>query len=381
MKQEADLKKATELLLEQYWIVQEDHPREFEIIKTFEQQLKAWFREKMGYELVIHRKMFARLEKIPAQANEYMVLDTEAFKTALDYTVLFSLLAFIETRYEEAFIISEFLNELRLNLGNENRQFLEKHRNRQSIIRVFKYAVKMGILEKRDGVIEEFEKEVLFKVPSIARFFIRQFPCEVQEGLQNPELWTGLTEVDRSQRLYRHLLLEPAIIFSEIETQDVQYLIHNFPVMAQDVYDHTPFRLEQYIEGVVAVRSDPEGSSMRDFPSDSSLSDVALQIAECLKLSYLDHELFVDRTGWVDMSSLDWHKLILDLKDKYGVYWKKDFSENLKADKLVEEISNYLVSWNMLKRVDAHTWRISPHMVRVTGKIVDKGELKSELET
>ncbi|MDU0203991.1 DUF2398 family protein [Paenibacillus sp. MAH-36] len=122
-----DLKRDSRLLLEQYWIVREEQQEEFDLVKKYESQLKTWFREKLGLELVIHRKVFARLEKIPAEANEYTVLEPDVFKSSMDYTVLFALFAFFEGRYDETFLISDFCEELRSTLGEQDDKFLEKH--------------------------------------------------------------------------------------------------------------------------------------------------------------------------------------------------------------------------------------------------------------
>ncbi|CAG7651667.1 TIGR02678 family protein [Paenibacillus allorhizosphaerae] len=376
-----ELRQASNLLLEQYWILQEEQPKDFELVRTHESLLRTWFRERLGYDLIVHRKIFARLEKIPARGSDNMALDPDVFKTPMDYTVLFALLSFLESRYDLTFLISEFLEELRIIIGEEDHLFLEKHRNRLSIIRVFKYAIKTGILINRDGDIDTFEKEVLFKVPSVARYFLRPFPCEVQEGLENPSLWAHLPEEDIKQRVYRLLLLEPALLFSEMAPEEVQYVKRNASFIAKDILEYTPFRFELYAEGAMLIRSDPEGSMARDYPSDSSLSDVALHLAERLKEYYLDHSLHPDHAGLVMMSTLEWRRHLLNLKKEYGTYWKKEYAVDLTDNKLVEEITKYLESWNMVQRPDAHSVRLSPTIVRVTGKIVDKGEPKNELET
>ncbi|WP_010492532.1 TIGR02678 family protein [Paenibacillus elgii] len=374
-----ELKRASRLLFEQYWIVREEQKEEFDLVKKYEPQLKIWFREKLGFELVVHRKMFARLEKIPSVANEHMVLNTDVFKSSMDYTILFSLFAFFEGRYDETFLISDFCEELRTNLGEQDEKFLEKHRNRLSLIRVFKYAMRMGILIHRDGDIDAFEKEVLFKIPPIARFFIRQFPCAVRDGLKNSDLFIGLPQQERRQRIYRKLLLEPALLFSRLEPEDVQYVKKQFPMLEKDLFNFTPFQAEYYREGVVCVRRDPEGSTLRDFPADSSIADVALQLAEILKLAYLNSDILPDNAGWVTMNQLDWERMLIKLKNENSPYWKADYAD-LKLESLDREITRYLMSWGMFERPDAHTVRIAPHVVRVTGKIFLKGEQFNEVE-
>jgi len=375
-----ELRQASRILLDQYWIVREEQREEFDLVKKFEPQLKTWFREKLGLELVVHRKMFARLEKIPAAATEHLVLDADVFKSAMDYTILFALFAFLEGRYDETFLISDFCDELRSNLGEQDEKFLEKHRNRLSIIRVFKYAMRMGILINRDGDIEAFEKEVLFKVPPIARFFIRQFPCSVSEGLRNTDLFIGLEPEARRQRIYRKLLLEPSLLFSYMtDVEDVQFVKKEFPIIDKELYNFTPFEAELYQEGIICNRNDPEGSTLKDYPADSSISDIALQLGEVLKLAYLNGDLYPDNFGWITLSRLDWERLIKQLKIENSPYWKSEHAD-LRLDLLDREITSYFKAWGMIERPDDHTVRIAPHVVRITGKILHKGDQGNELE-
>ncbi|GEC93304.1 TIGR02678 family protein [Brevibacillus brevis] len=379
MKNE-EWKKAVNLLLEQYWIVREEKMTEFDLIKKFETPLKIWFREKMGYELVVYRKIFARLEKIPAHPTPNLVLNPESFRNPMDYTVFFALLAFFENRYDETFLISEFCEELRSFLGEKDNRFLETHRNRLSLIRVFKYAVKTGILVQRDGDIDAFEEEVLFKIPPIAQFFIRQFPCTVGEGMLDPEQFIGLHAYDRRQLIYRTLLLEPSLLYERLSLDDVKYVKQQYEAIEVDIGRHTPFHLERFIEGILAVRDIPEGSVYQDYPSDTSISDISLQIADRLK-EELKKGSLRPYNGWIDMNRNQWEQILHDLKDTYGEYWKKEY-DDMKLGKWVEEITRYLFRWGMAELPDSYTVRISPHILRASGRInISKGVEKHELET
>jgi len=375
------LKKAAQLLLEQYWIVRDKSPDEFDIIKKYEPRLRSWFRDKAGYNLSVHRKIFAKLEKIPASPNEHIILDTDTFKHPMDYAMFFCLLSFFESHYDKAFLISEFCEHMLSTFGEKD-QFLKDYSNRLSLIRVFKYAVKMGILIHRDGDLEHFENEVLYKVPQVARYFVRPFPCMVNEGLTNPYAWlkTTMSILQPQQRVYRKLLLEPSFLFSENDDECVQYARIQRDVIEVDFSDHTPYHIEYFKEGIVTVRNEPQGRMISDYPSDTPISDIALQLAEKFKLKYLSNELEPDDDGWYSLSRVVWEESVLENKTENGDYWSQHFSQ-LSFSKLLQEIEAYLSSWNMIDGTSNHTVRIAPHMLRITGSVAQKGERLYEMAT
>jgi uncharacterized protein (TIGR02678 family) len=371
------LKKAAQLLLEQYWVVRDKHPDEFDLIKKYEPRLRVWCRDKAGYNLIVHRKMFAKLEKIPANPSEHINLDADTFKRSMDYAIFFCLLSFFESYYDKAFLISEFCEHM-LSTFAEKERFLKDYSNRLSLIRVFKYAVKMGILIHRDGDLENFENEVLYKVPHLARYFVRPFPCMVNEGLTNQNAWlnTTLSILQPQQRIYRKLLLEPIFLFSENDEQDVKYTKIHRAIFEDDFADHTPYHIEYFNEGIVTVRDEPQGRMISDYPSDTPISDIALQLAE--KLKYLSNELVPDDEGWFSLSRLAWEEYVREDKTENGEYWSQHHSQ-LSFSKLLQEIEAYLSSWNMLFDSSNHTVRIAPHMLRITGAVVKKGERIHEM--
>lgn len=381
IREDEELKIAAQILLEHYWIVRDKNPNEFDLIKKYEPKLRLWFRDKAGFELVVHRKLFAKLEKIPASPSEHMTLDPDTFKRPMDYAIFFCLLSFFESHYDKAFLISEYCEHMLATFG-EKEQFLKNYPNRLSLIRIFKYAVKMGILIHRDGDLEHFENEVLYKVPQLARYFVRPFSCSVKEGLADYNVWLYNSKlIGHSHRnMYRKLLLEPVFLFSENETEDIEYAKKQRLIIEKDIAVHTPFQIEFFKEGLITVRDESEGRMVSDYPSDTPISDIVLQLAEILKIRYLQSEIEPEDNGCYIVSRLEWEECLIGIKSEVGEYWSQHYS-TLSHNKLIQEIEDYLISWKMLHVSNKHTVSIAPHMLRITGKITSRGEKLHEMVT
>lgn len=69
-------------LLENFWILREQDPETYQIIRDRENALKDYVLDKLGYPLIVHGH-FAKLEKIPAQPEAWMGI--EIFQQPRDY--------------------------------------------------------------------------------------------------------------------------------------------------------------------------------------------------------------------------------------------------------------------------------------------------------
>ena len=79
------------LLLDNYWILRETDPENYYRIKDKEPELRTFFREKLGYTLVINPHLI-RVTKIPGEAQAWMGIND--FISPLDYSFLYLVLAF-----------------------------------------------------------------------------------------------------------------------------------------------------------------------------------------------------------------------------------------------------------------------------------------------
>ncbi|MDF9298626.1 TIGR02678 family protein, partial [Geobacillus stearothermophilus] len=86
-------KEALAALFEQFWIIRDQEPDLYQLVREREHVLKKYVEEKFGYRLIVHR-YFAKLEKIPADPEPWMGI--ESFQEPLDYALFCCLMAYLE---------------------------------------------------------------------------------------------------------------------------------------------------------------------------------------------------------------------------------------------------------------------------------------------
>ena len=103
-------KEAAEHLLEQFWILRDQEPEKYQLVREREQALRNYFLDKMGFRLILHRH-FAKLEKVPAEPESWMGI--QSFKHTRDYVLLCCLMGYLENKtVDEQFLLSTLCEEL-----------------------------------------------------------------------------------------------------------------------------------------------------------------------------------------------------------------------------------------------------------------------------
>ena len=57
-KQENEIKLATEYLLKYRWLIQQEMPEEYYLVKKYEKKLRSFFQVKFGWSLVATAKLY-----------------------------------------------------------------------------------------------------------------------------------------------------------------------------------------------------------------------------------------------------------------------------------------------------------------------------------
>ena len=100
--------KELEYLLNNYWCVKEENPKEYFQIKNNLDYYKDFIQTKLGSRLIVNDR-FIKLEKIPAIPKSYMGLPN--FTDTLEYSILMIILLFLEDKPKlEQFILSNLID-------------------------------------------------------------------------------------------------------------------------------------------------------------------------------------------------------------------------------------------------------------------------------
>ncbi|SEP42072.1 TIGR02678 family protein [Propionispora vibrioides] len=237
MTDQEDVREALALLLENYWVLRQEQPDQYNLIRRCEPKLRNYFFEKCGWRL-LQNPQFYKLEKIPAQPQSWMGIN--AFQQPRDYALFCCFMAFLEEKdVEEQFLLSDLCESLLALYPHEaelvSRLNWENYEHRRALVRVLAFAEAASLIYLVDGDGEQFamrqEGEALYEVTLLARYFLRSYPKDLQQydsrqALQAAEFFDeeAATGMGRRVRIYRQLLLAAACNAADARPEDFIYL-------------------------------------------------------------------------------------------------------------------------------------------------------------
>ena len=347
-------------LLENFWILREQDPETYQMIRDRENTLKDYVLDKLGYHLIVHRH-FAKLEKIPALPEAWMGI--ELFQQPRDYALLCCVLAYLEgiTGYEQ-FLLTDLCSEVQALYPGELTLDWRNYEHRKSLVRVLQLMIELGILTVVDGETSTFGQnetsEVLYEVSVVARYFMRSYPKDLfqfqtKEDILAAEVFEGEDELlgaRRRHRIYRQLLLSPSMYRSSAEDADFLYLRNYRARLQDDLEKHTGLQLELYRNTALLIAPEPK-SALTLFPNQKGISDIALQFGSVLRKQVEEGTLTADSLGRIALTSLQFEQTVKFCKEYFGFGWSKQYREGLirhTADELLE----FILDWTFAQRSD-----------------------------
>ena len=108
---ENDISLEMETLMYNFWVIKEENPELYHIIKKNQNKIKNFLGKNVGSNLIIHDK-FIKLEKVPTVPNENTGIPS--FTNILDYCILLILLIFLEDKTKgDKFILSDLIEYIK----------------------------------------------------------------------------------------------------------------------------------------------------------------------------------------------------------------------------------------------------------------------------
>ncbi|MBU5267129.1 TIGR02678 family protein [Virgibacillus proomii] len=373
---------AMRILFENFWILRSKQPEAYQLIREREKVIKRYVMDKFGFDLIVHQH-FIKMEKIPVQTKSWMGI--QAFQEPRDYAVFCSALAFTESRtVDEQFLLTEICEEIKdLYPGDLPLDWTNYH-HRKSLVRVIKQLEKLSILSVVEGEVEHFalneEHEVLYEVTIYARYFMRSYPKDISEYNSKEEIlqgeWSRHETVDgRRKRVYRKLLLSPAVQRESENDPDFAYIRNYRNRLRDDLEEHTLFRFEIFKNAALLV-ADEKKQELTLFPDQKAIIDIALHFAMYIRQH--QEKFSPDAFGNIRVSAVAFEQILTDLHEFYGKGWSKQYRDgSLKQTQ--KELTETLKSWEMLEQ-DHFTkdYIIRPLLGRVAGQY-PKSYMEEEL--
>ncbi|MCX7781643.1 MAG: TIGR02678 family protein [Negativicutes bacterium] len=371
-----ELREAIALLLDNYWVVREEQPEWYNLIRRHEPHIRRYFFEKCGWRL-IQTPHFYKLEKIPAQPQSWMGI-TE-FQQPRDYALLCCLMAFAEEKgIDEQFLLSDLCESLLALYPHEKemggRLNWENYEHRRSLVRALNFATASGMLRLVDGDSDQFAalhtSEALYEVTPLSRYFLRSYPKDLHQydslqALQAAEVFDdeAVTGMGRRARIYRQLLLTPAYHASEARPEDFAYLRNMQRRMREELESYTGLYLELYKDCAMLTSQERTGSLSGIFPFHRSGMHAVM-----LHFAALCRERWQAETWNDQLSAVEFERLLAECRERYQAGWTKECRE-LPLGKLAAGLLEDLIDWH-LAAWDGETAliQLKPALGRLAGR-------------
>lgn len=345
---------AVKLLVENFWIIREDQPENYNFLRRHQQYIQREFRQRFGLNITI-RPQYIQLLKRPFHLEAWM--GNNDFITPMDFTLFCCGMAFVEELETEApFMMDELVQNLQLMVPEELVVDWNNYNHRKSLVRAVKKMEQLRLIEKIEGEVSDFEQseqnlEILFNTTPMARAFLARAPQSyTQYGTFDAfkeDLERSRSSLERNQVIYQRLLMVPQIRRTT-ENEDIFALMRNYYRFTQEyVGNNTLFHFELYRD-YAAFTLELRDNWQELFPSRKVVDEVLIQLATILRQEELEPTPY----GEVYLTEDQWHKLVKALQVNYCTYWSKEFSEMT-----LKQLSDILfargASWGLFEKLES----------------------------
>lgn len=344
-------------LLNRHWIEKEEDPELFYAIRDQYTELRDWFAEFTGFLLVLTRTM-AKLDKSPVVAAPWMGF--AEFREPRDYALFAFSLWFLESKTElDQFVLTDIVEQVSEQLISSGLTMdWENYQHRLSMVRALKKLRQMHVLRHIDGEETDWahdarNKNVLYECSPSARYVLRHFPRELKyyeklddfsEQIVYPETIDGELR-KRRHRIYRRLLLEPAVADREWSSDELYYVQTQRRTLIDQMQFMFGWEGSRYKEGLFFFHPEPSGQCNL-FPTAAGLSDLVLLFAGELRRRLGSRDWYVTEQGTVELTRTDVEGLLYLLKQKYEDNWSKEHRE-MSLSELSNGLTAHMAEWNL----------------------------------
>ena len=385
----SDLQAVAMALLSRPWLVKQDHPDEFILIKDHYEYLRDWFHEHAGYSLLVTR-WFAKLDKVPGVFRSWMGIDS--FHQPRDYALFTYGLWYLEAKSDgEQFLLTEMVEAIRNHLlGSNFGVDWTLYAHRLSMVRALKKLRSLGVLASIEGEETGWARDgatanVLYEASPLARYVLRRFPRELMAYGEIDELYeveqtaTVLTSDEmmynadvrsRRHKVFRRLLMEPVVYDFEWTDEERRYAQTQRSWIMSQMDEMVGLEGRRFREGLYFYW--PELLAEMDlFPTQSAASDVTMQFAAKLRemLTAGPDRYPRDEYGCFHLTRGEFEGILLAIRETSEEYWTKDHREKL-TTQLANDILTHMAEWNLASPDDSGGILLLPGLSRYCGNYV-----------
>lgn len=360
-------------LLDNFWVVREENPTDyFRIKRSIDNSMKRFISDYAGWKLIINNRVI-KLEKLPAEADASMGI--ERFESINDYCLLCALLIYLDDKFDgEQFLLTELIENIEKIINDVIDMNFTRFTDRKSLVRMLRFAQEMNLVRISEGSLEHVEndrnKEILYENTGLSAFFSIHHDRDISSFTrytdfeENNEVYSendkGYT---RTSRVYRRLLLKPAMYWEAKDDPDGIYIKNQRNTISN--------RLDKFLEGRLDIHNgsafymlNEENTFGKIHPSEKMLSGFTALLCSDIKTELLAPKLRSDDNKiYIPKEVFD--SFIIKCKNKYYNGLSKEFRE-LTDEKLILLVKSYMSEWMMLE-ANGEEFRICDGAFKTSG--------------
>lgn len=369
--------KELEYLLNNYWCVKEENPKEYFQIKNNLDYYKDFIQTKLGSQLIVNDR-FIKLEKIPAIPKSYMGLPN--FTDTLEYSILMIILLFLEDKPKlEQFILSNLIDFITntattLELNTVPNWNILHHR--KCLVNVINHLKELNIIrvvEESNLFTEDASAEALYETTGLSNYYVREFKNNILEYHDlNDYVTDEFTNQDdsigdvRRYRVYRHLMYSLASFTEDLNEAEIDYLRKFRSSIQNELNKYTTSELE-LTKNMAVLLYDAETREKFDFPNNKAISDIILLVNYNILDKVEKNTLTLNQDETITISKEQLSRIIKEVKQEYFNYFSKFYRE-MPISNFINEVISYMMEYDFLREFETG-YKIYPIVSKLVGYI------------
>ncbi|MBZ4683323.1 MAG: hypothetical protein JG768_747 [Fusobacteriales bacterium] len=320
-------------------IIYREDKKYFEILR-YESDLKEYFREKFGYELIIKHELI-KLERISDQLNT--IYGIKEFNKIEQYIMFLLILDYLEEMESgRTILISDIVSYITENYPSEIDW--KNYYINLSLIKVLRYCISKKILIMLDGSEQEYlnsresEIEILYENTGISKYIMVYIPIITKELLN----WKDYLSLDKTKEYNTKLCFaRRALINNTIINYDnpaYEIILNNKEILENEFEIYFDSKLVVTKKFAYLLRDKESRSFSQTFPDSKNITIVTLLLCNEIKLE--------NKIEYKKQEVLEILEKVL--KNKSNLISNENKRKT--SDELLDEIINLLEELNIIKK-------------------------------
>jgi uncharacterized protein (TIGR02678 family) len=319
--------------------------------------MKRFIYDFAGWKLIVNDKI-VKLEKTPAEAKKFMGISE--FEDVKDYCLLCSILIFLDDKYDgEQFLLSELIENIEKIISQTVDMDFTRFSDRKSLVRVLRFAQEKELVKISEGSLENVEsnreKEILYENTGLSSYFSVHYDIDISEftdyrDFENIEKSYSDNEKGyaRTSRVYRRLLLQPAMYWKSKDDVDGVYVKNQRNTISGRLDRYLGGRLEIHNGSAFYMLSEEETFG-KIHPSDKMIAGFTALL--CGKIRTWPDIKKSDQMLCKSIEKEELYEFITETRKELSEGLSKEFRE-MTDDKLVDAVTAYMSDWMMIEETD-----------------------------